>query len=79
MADFIVQCQSVFYVGHCYGEELELQCRRERGHEGNHSANAYEDGTSVRSSEGPCVFRLDWRSNDGIVYTRYPKREDKRD
>ena len=75
MSGVVVQCQSFLVISHCYGEELRLQCRRERGHDGNHSSNTFDDGNTVESTEGPVVFRIDWRTNDGVVYQRYPKRE----
>jgi hypothetical protein len=81
--EFVVQCGSVLMLERedYDGEEEELifttlsvQCRREKNHEDNHSTNAFADGTAASSTEGPVVFRLDWRTNDGIVYTRYPKK-----
>ena len=81
----VVQCPSRFgFTRESYDDEEErivdeisFQCRRERDHEGNHSTNTASDGAIAESSEGPPVFRLDWRTNDGVVLRRWPKKEDK--
>ena len=74
----IVQCQSWLDLYMDGKHRIQfIQCRRERHHEGNHSANAFHDDAMLTDTESSnsVVFRLDWRLNDGVVYQRWPKKE----
>lgn len=73
--EFVVQCPAWIAFHADNDTAISLRCRREKDHEGNHSANAFQDATVAECSDGDPVFRLDWRTNDGVVYQRYPKRK----
>ena len=80
MSDYIIQCPSSLSFDHVDDGVLmttEFRCRRESGHEGNHSSNVCNDAIARMAGNSSVTFRIDWRPNDGTVVRRWPKREDK--
>jgi hypothetical protein len=73
MEESVQRCPSeVWFTADDPKQVAVFPCRREKGHEGNHSTNMCETCFVPRDMEHAAsptkvTFRLDWRGQDGVI------------